>query len=52
MQLLYLQSVRDPEGAKSDGTWAEFVRLARLYKARPNESQNLETFIEEMEKKK
>jgi len=52
MQLLYLQSVRDPEEAISDGTWAEFVRLARFYNARPNESQDLESFITEMGKKK
>jgi hypothetical protein len=52
LQLLYLQSVRDPEEAISDGTWSEFVRLARLYNVRPNESMGLEQFITEMEKKK
>ncbi|MDD4761076.1 MAG: hypothetical protein PHU66_09750, partial [Bacteroidaceae bacterium] len=52
LQLVYLQSVRDPEEAISDGTWSEFVRLARLYNVRPNESMGLEEFITEMEKKK
>lgn len=49
MQLLYLQSVRNKKKAMEDGTWAEFVRLARRYNARPSEGQTLDSFISSFE---
>ncbi len=45
MQILYLRSMRRKAEAKTDGTWAEFCRLARKHKARPNEWTTLEDFI-------
>lgn len=49
MQLLYLQSVRNRKKSIEDGTWAEFVRLARRYNAKPNEVQTLDRFISDFE---
>ena len=49
MQLLYLQSVRNKKKSIEDGTWAEFVRLARRYNARPSEGQTLDSFISNFE---
>lgn len=49
MQLLYLQSVRNKKKSIEDGTWAEFVKLARRYHAKPNEWQTLEDFISKFE---
>ena len=46
MQPLYLQCMRHFEESKSDGTWQEFVGLMRKYKARPNEPQTIERFLE------
>ena len=46
LQLLYLQSVRYPEESVCDGTWDEFVLLARRFGARPHEWITLEEFIE------
>lgn len=49
MQLLYLQSVRNRKKSIEDGTWAEFVRLARRYNAKPSEGQTLDSFISSFE---
>ena len=49
MQLLYLQSVRNKKKSIEDGTWAEFVKLARRYNARPSEGQTLDSFISNFE---
>ena len=51
MQLLFLKSVRQPAQARSDGTWSEFVNMARKYQARPHELYDIEKFIKDMESK-
>ena len=52
MQILYLRCVREPEESIADGTWGEFLRLARFYSIRPRESQTLDNFVKEMENHK
>ena len=51
LQLLYLKSVRQPAQARNDGTWNEFVNMARKYQARPSELIDIEKFIKDMESK-
>ena len=52
MQLLYLQCVRHKKESLADGTWDEFLTLARKLNARPSEGKTLEKFISEMEQTK
>ena len=45
LQMLYMQSMRNPSDAGESGIWDEFCQEARKINARPSESQNLEVFI-------
>ena len=47
MQILYLKILRDREASLSDGTYDEFLRIARKTGARPSERFPLDTFLKQ-----
>jgi hypothetical protein len=51
LQMLYLNTMRHKEAARTNGSWEEFKTLVRKYNARPSESADVETFIRSYEKK-
>lgn len=49
LQVLTAKVLTSPTESNSNGSWVEYKRLARKYKVRPSELQDLEPFIHQTE---